>query len=293
MSAARELKSTFVAPQVPLRASALTLSPEQMQYFCDVIAKRAGISLKPTKHDLVQTRLRSRLMVLSLSSYGEYQEYLQSLSKDDPEWEAFTNLLTTNKTDFFREPTHFEFLVRDILPKWLEAKQSTFKVWSAASSTGEEAYTLAMVLDRALPKDRDFKILGTDIDTSVVATASNAVYCQSKKPEIPADYHSSCLQVGRGEASGWFRMKPQLKEKVIFRQHNLLDRTSPGENVFDLVLCRNVLIYFAPETIDFVQKKLFTTVKSGGHLFIGHSESLQGFNHQWKGVGPSIFKKGP
>ncbi len=268
------------------------LSPEDMQFFCEAIAKRAGIWLKPSKLELVQTRLRSRLMALSLESYEDYREHLKSISKDDPEWEAFTNLLTTNKTDFFREPAHFDFLIREILPKWLATNQSTFKVWSAASSTGEEAFTLAMILSRSLPPGRDFKILGTDIDTSVVAAASNAVYSQIKLPEIPLDYHADCIQKGRGQAQGWFRIRPELKEKVLFKPHNLMDRTAPGENVFDLVLCRNVLIYFAPETIEFVQKKIFSTVKPGGHLFIGHSESFQGFAHHWKGVAPSIFKKG-
>ena len=121
------------------------LSAADMQFFCEAIAKRAGIWLKPSKLELVQTRLRSRLVALSLESYEEYRDHLNSIPKDDPEWEAFTNLLTTNKTDFFREPAHFDFLTREILPKWLATKQSTFKVWSAASSTGEEAYTLAMI----------------------------------------------------------------------------------------------------------------------------------------------------
>lgn len=268
------------------------LQEEDLKYFCSVIEERAGISMRASKLDLVRTRLRTRLNSLGLSSYADYRKYLQSLSKQDPEWETFTNLLTTNKTDFFREAKHFEYLVQTILPEWLKTSQKTFKVWSAASSTGEEPYTLAMVLDRYLPKDRDYKIFATDIDTAVVETAQNAVYAATKKPEIPVEYHQSCIDMGKGEARGWFRIKPHLKEKVSYKQHNLIDKTTPGEAVFDLVLCRNVLIYFAPENIQFVQNKLYSTVKNGGHLFIGHSESFQGFAHQWKSVGPSVFKKG-
>ncbi|MBX3020876.1 MAG: hypothetical protein KF799_04305 [Bdellovibrionales bacterium] len=268
------------------------LEEDDLRYFCQIIEERAGIVLKPAKHDLVKTRLRSRVTANGLSSYGDYRQHLQSLAKNDPEWQIFTNLLTTNKTDFFREPKHFEYLVHDILPAWLKTSQKTFKVWSAASSTGEEAYTLAMVLGRYLPKDRDFKILATDIDTSVVEAAQNAVYSISKRSEIPTEYQQSCIDIGKGEARGWFRIKPHLKEKTVFKTHNLIERTAPDEGIFDLVLCRNVLIYFGADNIDFVQKKIYSTVKPGGHFFIGHSESLQGLKHNWKPVGPSIFRKG-
>jgi chemotaxis methyl-accepting protein methylase len=239
----------------------------------------------------VRARLRSRLAANDLESYSEYREFLEGLPKDHPEWESFINLLTTNKTDFFREPKHFDFLVKSILPEFLKGSEKTLKIWSAASSTGEEAYTLAMVLDRHLPKDRDFRILATDIDTNVVKTAQNAVYAIAKKSEIPVDYHQSALDLGRGSAKGWFRIKPHLKEKVIFKQHNLIEQTSPGENMFDLILCRNVLIYFDKETIQFVSKKLFHSTKPNGHLFIGHSESLQGIQHKWQLCGPSVLRK--
>ncbi len=268
------------------------LSEDSLLYFCRMIEARAGISLKASKRDLVRTRLRSRISKHGLKSFEEYQDFLSSLSKNDPEWESFTNLLTTNKTDFFREPKHFEYLVQTVLPQWLTTQQKTFKVWSAASSTGEEPFTLAMVLARYLPKDKDFKILATDIDTEVLRTAQNSVYAIAKKPEIPVDYQTPCLDMGKGDARGWFRIKPHLRNKISFKQHNLIEKTSPGENVFDLVLCRNVLIYFAPETINFVQKKLHTSLKPNSHLFIGHSESFQGISHRWETVGPSIYKKG-
>tara|TARA_B110001454_G_scaffold219204_1_gene252267 strand:+ start:81957 stop:82817 length:861 start_codon:yes stop_codon:yes gene_type:complete len=268
------------------------LEEDDLLYFCKVIEDRAGISLKTSKRDLVRTRLRSRVTANGLDSYGDYRSYLAKIDKDDPEWEYFTNLLTTNKTDFFREPKHFEYLVQTILPEWLKTREKVFKVWSAASSTGEEPFTLAMVLSRHLPEGRDFKILATDIDTEVLSTAQNSVYPISKKTEIPVDYHTPCLDIGKGDARGWFRIKPHLRNKIVFKQHNLIDRTSPGNGVFDLVVCRNVLIYFSPDTIEFVQKKLQSTVKKDGHLFIGHSESFQGISHSWSPVGPSVFKKG-
>ena len=161
------------------------LKETELRFFCKLIEDLAGISLKPGKHDLVKARLRSRLNHHGMSSYEDYKHYLEGLPKNDPEWESFINMLTTNKTDFFREPKHFEYLVETILPEWLKTSEKTLKIWSAASSTGEEAYTLAMVLDRYLPKDRDFKILATDIDTKVVKFAQNAVYPISKKSKFP------------------------------------------------------------------------------------------------------------
>jgi len=267
------------------------LEESDLKYFCDLIEERAGIHLKPAKHDLVRTRLRSRIGAHNLQSYTEYKDLLASLSDNNPEWEIFTNLLTTNKTDFFREPKHFDFLINQIIPEWSRTHQKTFKVWSAACSTGEEPYTLAMILSRYLPKGKDFKIFATDIDTEVLKVAQNAVYGVTKQHEIPKDYQQPCIELGRREAKNWFRIKPELKERVVFKQHNLIERMAPNPDTFDLVLCRNVLIYFAPENIDFVQAKLFTTVKPGGHFFIGHSESLQGMKHRWKSVSPSVFKK--
>lgn len=267
------------------------LKDSELQYFCEIIEDLAGISLKPAKHELVKARLRSRLTETGHKTYKDYRKFLEGLPKEHSEWQEFINLLTTNKTDFFREAKHFKFLVEKLLPEWLKGSEKTLKVWSAASSTGEEPYTLAMVLDRYLPKDRDFKILATDIDTEVLRTARNSVYSIAKKPEIPVEYHQSCLDIGKSKAQGWFRMKSHLRDKIVFKQHNLIEASSPGENVFDLILCRNVLIYFNRDAIEFVSRKMFQSTKPDGHLFIGHSESLQSIEHNWKAVGPSVFRK--
>lgn len=279
----------MTALKLPNQGARSDISEDDLRYFCAVIGERAGIALKLTKHDLIKARLRERLDHHGLESYGEYRQLLQGLKKNDPEWETFINLLTTNKTDFFREPAHFRFLTQRILPDWLQSAQKTFRVWSAASSTGEEPYTLAMVLKRHIPPGRDFHITATDIDTEVLKTARNAVYANSKRPEIPPDYQNF-IESGHGEARGWFRITRELKDKVTFGRHNLISREIPGEG-YDLVLCRNVLIYFGQENIDFVQSKLRSATRPGGYLFIGHSESLQGLKHSWKMVGPSVFKK--
>lgn len=270
----------------------MPLHEEDLEYFCRKIGELAGIALKATKQDLVRTRIRTRLSALGLGSYREYRSYLGTLPGDHEEWQVFINLLTTNKTDFFREPKHFEFLVRTFLPEWLRKGERQLKVWSAACSTGEEAYTLAMVLSKHLPPDREFRILATDIDTNVIRHASNAVYPTSRKDEIPSDYRFGGINLGSGAVDGWFRIDSRLREKVVFKRHNLIEMSSPGTEVFDLVFCRNVFIYFAPESIEKVVRKLHRSTKSGGHLFIGHSESLQSIAHEWTLVAPSTLRKG-
>lgn len=267
------------------------LSDEELKYFCTAIENIAGISIRTSKRDLVRTRLRHRLVEMGLKSYEEYRRHLEKLAPDDKEWQEFINLLTTNKTDFFREPKHFDFMVSEVIPEWLKTGEKTFKVWCAASSTGEEPYTLAMVLKRHLPADRDFKILATDIDTEVLERAQNGVYPMSKFHEIPESYQKACLDLGKNAVKDWFRIKPELRDRVTFKQHNLIEPTAPGEGVFDLVSCRNVLIYMNKEAIDFITQKMYGVTKLQGYYFIGHSETLQGIKHRWKPIAASTFKK--
>jgi chemotaxis protein methyltransferase CheR len=142
-----------------------------------------------------------------------------------------------------------------------------------------------------LPKGRDFRILATDIDTDVLRCGKNAVYPTTKRGEIPEDYFRCSTDLGSGEAYGWFRIKPRVKEKVLFERHNLIEASIPEKNRFDLVLRRNVLIYFDKDSIEFVSRKLYDATQPGGYLFIGHSESLQGIRSDWKLNGPSVFRK--
>jgi chemotaxis methyl-accepting protein methylase len=273
------------------RAEDWVLSEQEFFYFRDLIGNIAGISLSTGKKELIRSRLRSQVQSLGYSGFTEYRKHLESLASDDPEWQKFVNLLTTNKTDFFREPKHFDFLIHDFIPQWLRLGEKTLKIWSCASSTGEEPYTLAMVLKKYLPKDRDFKILATDIDTNVLAKAKNAVYPISKLIEIPLEYQTDSINRGSGEVANWFHIKSDLKDKIVFKQHNLVENTYPGDDVFDLILCRNLLIYFSPETIGKVVQKLYQSAKPDGFLFIGHSESLQGISTSWKMQKPSIFSR--
>ena len=271
--------------------SKLELSDVDFNYFRDLIFNLAGIHLSVAKKDLIVSRLRNHIKELGLSDLEDYKKYLQAQKPKSPEFQKFINLLTTNKTDFFREPEHFEFLVKTFLPEWLKHGRKVLNIWSCASSTGEEIYTLAMVLNLHLPKHCTFKILATDIDSEVLKTAANGVYPISKLHEIPADYQKSSVALGTAEISQRFKIKNVIKEKVIFKQHNLMDQYENTNEVFDIIFCRNVLIYFTKETIEQVVHKLLLKTTVGGYLLIGHSESLSGIKTNWKNLQPSIYKR--
>lgn len=275
----------------PLQQGALHLEDADFRFFQSVIEEIAGIHLSDVKKELVQSRLRSHLGALEMQSFSEYRDYLSSLPRQNPEWQVFVNLLTTNKTDFFREAAHFDYLKNQFLPEWLKLNPSgELKVWCAASSTGEEPYTLAMVLNEALPAGRSYSIHASDIDTQVLKKAKGGVYSRSKLVEIPDSFRKD-WDMGTGEIKDWMRIKPHLKSKVSFFQFNLAGSELPSVDQFDLVFCRNVLIYFKPSTIEGVMKKLYQVAKPGAQLFIGHSESLQNIQTDWKNIRPSIYFK--
>ena len=271
-------------------ADELNLSPEQFEYFRKKIFKLAGISLGTGKRDLVQSRLRSRLSSLRLQDFAEYQEYLEKLRHDDEEWQTFINQLTTNKTDWFREPQHFDFLREKFIPEWLRLNKNELKVWCAASSTGEEPYTLALVLEEALKgTGKSFKVFASDIDTKVLAVAQNGVYPKDQLHQIPEEYQKN-LAFGTREISAWMKVSKNLKSKVTFGQFNLVSSSSVEK--YDLIFCRNVLIYFNQSTIEQVVKTLYEAGHPDAVLIVSHSESFQGTKHIWDYIRPSIYSKG-
>ncbi len=295
MFAAQEGISGMKAAPVQKNDSSgeLSLSQNDFQFFRGLIHETAGISLSDSKMELVQSRLRSRVIALGMSGFGEYRKYLQQASQDQDEWQTFINSLTTNKTDFFREPKHFDYLVKDFLPTWKPRGAEPLNIWCAASSTGEEPYTLSMVLARAMaPTMRTYKILATDIDTDALAAASRGVYPASRIDEqIPQEYRSHAIEYGTGGIANWARIHPNVKNKITYEPHNLIEPKIPGERIFDLIFLRNVLIYFTPETILQVVEKLHKAAKPGGLLFIGHSESLNNVKSSWTSVSPSVYIK--
>jgi len=275
---------------LPALPAAASLSSEDFAFFREALEANSGISLSQTKQGLLISRLRSTLEDLGLGSFAEYRKFLETRPEADSAWTNFVEMMTTNKTDFFREEKHFDYLVNHVLPTWSPDKP--LNAWSAACSTGEEPYTLAMVLDRHLPPASNFRILASDIDSNVLQVAAEGVYPSSRiREQVPVAYREGAIDFGSGQIENWARVKPRLKKTVTVKVHNLVEESYPGEEIFDLIFLRNVLIYFAPETIRFVVEKLSRSAKPGALLFISHSESLNNIPTSWKSVAPSIYRK--
>lgn len=268
------------------------LSAEEFDYFRSKIFDLAGISMSPAKINLLQTRLRARVLALGFSNYEQYRKHLEGLPDDNSEWEIFVNLLTTNKTEWFREPKHFDFIVNKFLPHWKKLGKNHLNVWCAASSTGEEPYTLSLILNQALEGSNiTYSIDASDIDTKVLGIAQNGVYPKSSLEQIPEEYHSH-FSVGVQELSNWVKVKKTIKAPISFHWLNLIEYPYPLEKSYDLILCRNVLIYFNNETIAKVAENLFKQAANNSVLITAHSESLQNVKSSWKYLSPSIYLKG-
>lgn len=270
----------------------IKLSPDEFEYFRKKIFQLSGIALTQAKATLVQTRLRSRIVELGFKSFIDYRKYLEPLPAAHEEWQFFINLLTTNKTDWFREPEHFDYITDVFLPKWRKLGKKELKVWCAASSTGEEPYTLSMVLADALKGTGiDYSILATDIDTKVLSVASNGVYQKEFLHQIPECYRNTFIH-GTQEISEWMKVRPAIKKKVSFAQLNLTLGPFPMSEEYDLILCRNVLIYFNPQTINQVLTHLNAAGSKESVLLVSHTESFQEIKNVWKYIRPSIYYKG-
>ncbi len=246
----------------------------------------AGIDLKETKQKLVEGRLAPRLRHYKLNSYAAYFKMITH-KHSRTEAQLAVDLLTTNETYFFREPKHFEFLSHALSTHYKHA--SNFRLWCAASSTGEEPYTLAMLLQDNLINS-NWEMIASDINLQVLEKASAGHYPLIRAKDIPKHLlHKYCLK-GVGNQEGSFIIDRQLREKVQFKKVNLIEPL-PSIGNFDVIFIRNVMIYFNTETRDQVVHKIVSHLKTGGYLFVSHSESLVGISKQLKMVQPSIFVK--
>jgi len=268
------------------------ISDEDFKFFQKRILDLSGIHLTQSKSDLVRARLIARLAELNLATISEYRHYLDTLPAQHKEWQHLVNQITTNKTDFFREPAHFKYLTDIFLPEW-ESKHRAgrLRVWSAASSSGEEPYTLAMVLDRYFGGDDRFEILASDIDTKVLTLAQNGVYCNSRLHEIPKEYVDQAIVIGQREVKGWFKIRKQIADRVRYSRINLVETNFFGLGQFDIIFCRNVFIYFQHETIQDIIRGFYQVLSKDGLLILGHSESVRLGSDIWSTQGPSVYKK--
>lgn len=270
---------------------------ETFDLFSQFIQKELGIKMMENKRVMLQARLMKRLRALELSSYEEYYDYLFSDKGHESELSFFVHQVTTNKTDFFREPSHFQYMVEYALPTLIKEKTDSWsnplRIWSSACSTGEEPYTLAMVMaDFAeLYQNVNFSILATDISPTVLQTASQGVYESLKIDPVPYNLRKKFLLRSKDRKKDIVRIVPELRAKVNFQWVNLKGQSYNIDKKMDIIFCRNVIIYFSRATQEFVINNLCNQLKKGGYLFMGHSETLSGFSLPLTQVATTIYRK--
>ena len=258
----------------------------------ELIHLHTGIALSDHKRALVCARLARRLRHYQFTRYAQYYELLSQGDPDGAELMEMINAITTNKTDFFREAHHFQFLTERVFPEHRQKKPRRLRLWSAAAATGEEAYSLAMTVREAFADspDWDIKILATDIDTRVLAHAHEGVYTVDQASHIEPPLLRRYFLKGQGEFENRVRVKPALKTLLRFRQLNLLDEPWPMRAPFDVIFCRNVLIYFDKATQRRLLERMSTLLSPDGFLMLGHAEAVHGFDHLYRPVGHSIYQ---
>ncbi|WP_244936687.1 CheR family methyltransferase [Methylobacterium currus] len=271
---------------MPLSPTPLPLTSQQLseRYFrsiAEVIEERVGIQLPPSKRTMVEGRLRKRVRALQLESLDAYARHLFDEGRLADEFVHLVDCVTTNKTDFFREPAHFDLLRETLVPRLCtlpahRGERPLLKVWSAAASTGAEAYTLAMVLQDMIAAGHPFAyaILGTDVSTEVLRSAMDGIYSDEMLAAVPPESRRRYVMTARDPARQVGRIVPELRRRVRFRHLNLMDERYSVDRDVDVIFCRNVLIYFDRPTQKAVLGRLASHLRPGGYLAVGHSESM-------------------
>lgn len=272
-----------------------SISPRDYARLCQFVYGRAGIHLGADRRMMLEARIRRRLKDLALASYGAYCDYLFSEEGQREETDALIDVVTTNKTDFFREPRHFALLTERVLPALAAAEGDAGElgVWSAGCSSGEEPYTLAMVLSEygQLHPEFRFRILGTDISRIVLQRAELAVYSSEVIEPVPAALRTKYLMRGREANSGRFRVVPELRHRVEFRRLNLMDADYGVAGGAQIIFCRNVIIYFDRATQQKILSRLARVLAPGGYLFVGHAETLHSLDLPLEPVAPALYRR--
>lgn len=273
--------------RLPDLAPAPSLKPSEFASIQQLAYTKFGLDIKEGKQSLVVTRLSKELRRLGLTSFDQYVRHVAT-DRTGESLNAMADALTTNFTSFLREQAHFQFL-REKLPAQLP-RTGPIDVWSAASSTGEEAYSILFTLMETLGPGADIRILGTDISTRALKGATDAVYDASKVAGLPAAWLQRYFVKGSGGNQGSFQVRSEYRAKVTFRHFNLVT-DQPDRRQFPVIFCRNVAIYFDKPTQAAVARKLASVLVPGGYLFIGHSESLSGMDHGLDYVQPALYRK--
>jgi chemotaxis protein methyltransferase CheR len=264
------------------------LTIRERQEFQALIHRETGISLADSKHELIASRLSSRLRHLGLSSYGEYYRRVTEQDPDGTELRELIDRITTNKTSFFRERHHFDFLGQRA--RTALGPGGRLRIWSSACSSGEEPYSIAMTLADHGLRDLGATILASDISTRVLRQAETGVYDQERLEGIPAESLRRHFLRGKGSRAGQYRVRPELRQRIAFRRINLSAPDWPIDARFDIIFCRNVLIYFGREMQERLLQRFAEVLEPGGHLVLGHSENLSWMSRLFQPVGQTVYR---
>lgn len=282
---------------IPVDLTGLRISEGDFSRFSQLIYNVCGIKMPPHKRSMLEARLRKRLRFLGLSSYEAYRDFLFSHDGMVEELTNMIDVVTTNKTDFFREPRHFDFLIETVLPDLIPATGAgidrPLRLWSAGCSTGEEPYTLAMFLEefRWDNKPLNYKIVGTDISTQVLEKAVQGIYHKDKIEPVPDAFRKKYLLKSRDKESPQVRIIPEIRAKTRFQRLNFMDETFNVSEPQDIIFCRNVIIYFDRLTQEKFLARLCSCLLPGGYLFMGHSETLSGMPLPLRQLAPAVYLK--
>lgn len=273
-----------------------SITDDEFQAFQHLIYTETGISLNESKRCLVCARLSKRLRALGLASYLDYYDFLLRRDTNGQELQQMVNCITTNKTDFFREPHHFRFLTSTVFPELVRRANSgaarRLRIWSSASSRGHEPYSIAMTVREFAPFDQtwDVRLLASDIDTQVLDDAQRGLFDAEDLAPVADTLKRKYFQRGVGPFSGQARVKPELRELLTFKQVNLIGDQWPIKAKFDVIFCRNVMIYFDTPTQQKVIEHMVRYLAPGGHLLLGHSENIQWASNYLRPLGNTIFQ---
>ncbi|MEP6998949.1 MAG: protein-glutamate O-methyltransferase [bacterium] len=266
-----------------------TLRPSEFAAISAMMYRISGVNLAHGKEGLVESRLSSRLRHLQLTNYREYLSYVDS-DRTQTELSTLVDLLTTNKTSFFREPQHFDYLHQQVLPR-LHARGDDARFWSAGCSSGEEPFTLAMLIAEqwVAPNAPRARILATDLSTRMLAKATAAEYAEELVNDLGRSRIARHLDVVGNATTTRYRIKQPLRDMVQIARLNLMQPSWPMRGPFDVIMCRNVMIYFDTPTQERLVNRLWELLAPGGSLLVGHSESLTSLTHKFSYVQPATY----
>jgi chemotaxis protein methyltransferase CheR len=271
------------------------MSDEDFGKLSSFVYEELGIKMPYAKKIMLQSRLQKRLADLKIGSFKDYIEFVFSKEGQEREMIEMIDLITTNKTDFFRESSHFDYLTTTVLPEFCSGKRTrkTIKIWSAGCSSGEEPFTIAIVLREFFQnyQDIDFEIFATDISLRILKKAATAIYSEDRTNVISSSLKRKYFLKSKDQINKTVRLVPEIRSRVTFQRLNFMDPYYAVEKEFDIIFCRNVLIYFDRDTQQQVITKLSSKLRSDGIFFLGHSESITNMKVPLRQIKPTIFRK--